>query len=345
MKELTKVYEMEEEKIKERVILLKKAFDVVVYIEGQVSMLQIGKELGDEYCSRFNERGYDSNYNRCDENEVVNRVARKIDDQQLLKIFEKYKGKLKTYYDFKGKYYTYIGSKQEFRIRSEWPSLEVEMEKLFTKYGKDVSSLLEACFKVIVEMDKKWDNYLYIQNIAKDLGCNKGWRKALTDLEIIGVISRHKGDIGIPEELLPFVNEILEKWKKRPLPISEKPIKISKHKVLENLVACFPSEVFQEPMRLFKNPFKLNSGDEIDLVLIDASGKHVLVEVKPEYEEKAVSQLLRYKDEYSSQVGIDKKDIRLSIVCSKEVEEKFLKALRENGIEVYYLRVIGKKIY
>jgi hypothetical protein len=333
---------MEEEKIKERVILLKRAFDAVAYTKGQVSLLQVGKELGDEYCSRFGESGYDSNYNRCDENEVVNRVARKMDDQELLKIFEKYKDKLKPYYDFKGKYYTYIGNKQEFRIGSEWSSLE--MEKLFTKYGKDVSSLLEACFKVIVEMNKEWDNYLYIQNIAKDLGCGKGWRKALTDLEIIGVISRHKGDVSIPEELLPFVKGILEKWQKRPLPASEKPIKISKHKVLEDLVACFPSEVFHEPMRLFKNPFKLNSGDEIDLVLIDASGKHVLVEVKPEYEEKAVSQLLRYKDEYSSQVGIDKKDIRLSIICSKEIEEKFLKALKENGIEVYYLRVMGEKI-
>jgi hypothetical protein len=193
-------------------------------------------------------------------------------------------------------------------------------------------------------MNKKWDNYLYIQNIAKDLGCGKGWRNALTDLEMIGVISRHKGDISIPEELLSFVERILEKWKKRSLPVTEKPIKISKHKVLENLVACFPSEVFHEPMRLFKNPFKLNSGDEIDLVLIDTSGKHVLIEVKPEYEEKAVSQLLRYKYEYSSQVDIDKKDIRLSIVCSKEIEEKFLKALKESGIEVYYLKITGEKI-
>jgi len=146
-----------------KIILLKRAFDVVVYTEGQVSLLQIGKELGDEYCSRFSERGYDSNYNRCDENEVVNHIATKVDDQQLLKIFEKYKYKLKTYYDFKVKYYTYIGSKQEFRIGSGWPSLE--MEKLFTKYGRDISSLLEACFKVIVEMNRKWGNYLYIQNI------------------------------------------------------------------------------------------------------------------------------------------------------------------------------------
>lgn len=58
-------------------------------------------------------------------------------------------------------------------------------------------------------MHKKWHNYWFIHALAEKHGLGKGWFKALSELEKIRVVRWHKGDISIPEELIPLVENIL----------------------------------------------------------------------------------------------------------------------------------------
>ena len=38
----------------------------------------------------------------------------------------------------------------------------------------------------------------------------RGWMTMLVDFELAGVIKRHRGDISIPEELIPFIRRFIE---------------------------------------------------------------------------------------------------------------------------------------
>ena len=82
--------------------------------------------------------------------------------------------------------------------------------KVNAKHGDNLRSILEACYQIIVERDKKRDNSQMIESVAKDLGAGKGMRNALTDLQLIEVVEKNKGDINIPPELIPLVREYLD---------------------------------------------------------------------------------------------------------------------------------------
>jgi hypothetical protein len=60
-----------------------------------------------------------------------------------------------------------------------------------------------------VEHDKRWRNYYMVMTLAKEKGLGKGWFKILSDLELKGIVIKQKGDIYVPEELLPLVSRFL----------------------------------------------------------------------------------------------------------------------------------------
>ena len=114
--------------------------------------------------------------------------------------------------DFKGKYYTYDHKTKKLKLDSEWRMLEEKLDEIFQEHGKGGKAVLRAIWEVNVKLDKKWDNYYMIKTLAERLGLEKGWFKILSSLEIIGLIQRHKGDIWIPEELLPLADRITPTW-------------------------------------------------------------------------------------------------------------------------------------
>ncbi len=326
----------EDERNREKIILLKRVF-------GGILSLKIGKELKEPYCSKFGETGYDSESHYFEEGKAIYKVAEAIADSQLIEFSQKYNDKLSAYSDFLGKYYTYDSAIKELKIESRWPILKEDVEKVYAKHGKAALATIRAILECL-DLGFKWDNYLHIQSRAKELGAGKDWRGSLTDLEMTKLVSRHKGDVSISEELIPFAEEIVESWERRPVFVKEKKVKVSKHGVLTDLISAYPSEVFGEKLTLIKKKFRLSSGDEVDLILEDIGGKHLLVEVKPVFEEKATSQILRYKDEYSKEANIPKKMIRIAIVNAKEIDKKFLDVAQELKIEVFRVKISGEKL-
>lgn len=95
-----------EEKKTERSLLLRRMFD-------GLTILGIGRELQDSYCTQFTEAGYDTDYTGYfNENRAAISVANTLrDDIALVSISQKYGDKLKPYQNFSGQYYTYDENK------------------------------------------------------------------------------------------------------------------------------------------------------------------------------------------------------------------------------------------
>lgn len=84
----------------------------------------------------------------------------------------------------------------------------VALARLEGKHGPALLALLRAVHRVAVEMDDPYDNYLRIQALAREQGC-PGFLSLLTELELAGIVQRHRGDIDIPKEVRPLVGEFL----------------------------------------------------------------------------------------------------------------------------------------
>ena len=193
---------MQSEKECERRLLLRRILPTE-------KLLEIGKQIGDSYCLQFDERGYDKNYRSFSEEEVISRLSKVLSDEQILDFSIKYKDSLNPYRDFRGNFYTYDSKKREVKLESSWPKLQKEIERLIQKHGENARAFLKACYHICVELNRKWDNYYHIQSKAREFGMVKGWLTMLADFELAGVITRHKGDIDVPEEVAPFLRNYL----------------------------------------------------------------------------------------------------------------------------------------
>jgi hypothetical protein len=200
--------------LKKKILLLKKIFPTpYAGCEDTLVLFKIMRKLGDPYCLRFDERGYTPTFEKFESDEVIQRAASQVSDEDLLKYVEEFKEKLSDYYEFLGKYYTYIPQTKELTLESKWHELEIEAEKLFAKHGDSFVAVLEACLEANVKLGKRWDNWWIIYSIAKERGLDKGWLVILADLERVKLIERHKGDVWIPEERIPLVENILKKYR------------------------------------------------------------------------------------------------------------------------------------
>jgi len=202
-------------KIRERKLLLERVFPTpYAGYEDSLVLFKIGREKGDPYCLRFDERGYTPDYKRFDSKQVIERVASIMSDSDLATYAKKYREKLSEFHEFKGKYYTYDPKTKELTFESRWDELKEAFKLFYNRHGRGIWAVLKACWEANVKYGKKWDNYHLVMYLAKDYGLRKGWFRVLTDLsDRIGLINRHKGDLYIPEELLPLVENILEEFK------------------------------------------------------------------------------------------------------------------------------------
>ena len=194
-----------EDKLTERCLLLRRIF------EG-LTLLAIGKNLGDDYCIKFDERGYDSNYNYFNEDEVAKRLATTLTDEQLLNISEKYRGKLSTYWSFLGRYYTYDPKKRRLLLESTWSKIREEIYSVYKAVGEPVYGILKA----FLELREDWTYYSSCKynpllfRAEELIGTPRGLRKALDGLQAKGIMRLHKGDVEILPELTPLIKEIVE---------------------------------------------------------------------------------------------------------------------------------------
>ena len=194
----------------ERKLLIKRLFlTPLAGYEHTLVLFQICRELGDQYCLSFDEKGYTADYKPFDSEEVIEKAVRLLTDDRLPSYVERYKDKLARS-DFRGKYYTYDHKTKRLKLESEWEKIESELKGLFKEYAKGGKAVLRAIWEANVEHDKKWHNYWFIHTLAKRYGLGKGWLRILSELERIRVVRWHKGDIAIPEELIPLVENVLQ---------------------------------------------------------------------------------------------------------------------------------------
>lgn len=189
--------EQNDDKIGERKILL----DELQYSDVP---LKLGKEIKEPYCLQFNDNGYDQQYNRIGLGTVITKVADKVTDDELISFFSRSPAKG---YTFLGYFYTMRDG--ILMLGTEWPAIKERLIKLATKHGDNLAPVLQACYTVCIEKGKQWKNYLHIEATAKELGA-ASFRTILTDLELAEVLVRHKGDIKMPLELAPLVQNFLE---------------------------------------------------------------------------------------------------------------------------------------
>lgn len=318
-------------------------------VKKRALLTKFGQELDDEYCNQFDKKGYNSQHEKIDRKKALNHVATSATDEQLLHLFSKWEESLSARKSFCGKYYTYYPERKELKLGSAWPVLQSELEGVYEEYGHNALPVLQAILDCI-EAGVVNDNIGNIKTKAKENGAEKGYTDVLRSFETCSPIQRYKSSnkysVRISEELIPLIKETISQWRQRKSSSSleKEGSKVSRHKVLEEVIAAYPSEIFDEELTLVEKSFKLDSGDEIDLLFKDKGGTPLIVEIKPSFEEKGFSQLQRYQDEYAKEKGTQKRRIRKALVCSEVVRDKFLSVAQNLDIEVFRLRIIGEKI-
>ncbi|WP_324664292.1 hypothetical protein VLL09_04935 [Dehalococcoides mccartyi] len=187
-------------------------------------LLKLGKEIGEPYCLQFNDSGYDQQYNHLDLSTAITKITEKVTNDELVSFFSRYPARG---YTFLGNFYAMRDG--TLTLGTEWPTIKDRLVKLAAKHGDNLAAVLQACYTVCIEKDKQWKNYLHIEATAKELG-TANFRAIITDLELAEVLVRHKGDIKMPRELAPLVQEFLKEIhteEDQPVEIEEdEPVKI-----------------------------------------------------------------------------------------------------------------------
>lgn len=204
----------------ERKLLIKRIFPTpLAGYEHTLVLFQICRELGDQYCLSFDEKGYTADYKSFDSEEVIEKAVKLLTDDRLLSYVERHETIISEYHDFRGKYYTYDHKTKSLKLKSEWEKIEAKLNEFFQEHGNNGKAVLRAIWEANVNLDKKWNNYYIIYALAKKYGLKKGYRSILDNLRIfphmhepIRYIKSNRGvDIQIPEELIPLVENVLQR--------------------------------------------------------------------------------------------------------------------------------------
>ncbi|MBN1191076.1 MAG: hypothetical protein JXA46_15070 [Dehalococcoidales bacterium] len=178
-------------------------------------LLKLGKEMGEPYCTQFNDSGYDQQYDRLDLSTAIARISEKVTDDELVSFFSRNPAKG---YTFLGNFYTM--QEGTLTLGTEWPAIKDRLVKLAAKYGDNLAAVLQDCYTVCIGKDKQWKNYLHIEATAKESGATS-FRTILTDLELVEVLVRYKGDIKMPLEIAFLVQDFLENFNIAENPVEE----------------------------------------------------------------------------------------------------------------------------
>jgi len=177
-----------------------------------LTLIKIGHLIGDEYALRFNEEGYDEGYKRYDPDTLLDRLSEKLSDELLLKLVnEQFRDSVYSWARFCGSRFKYDPSEGVLRIESCWPEMRDRVARYIMAHEGDAYALLGAVYQICVKEKRKWDNWWPLHYEAKRRGV-RNWLIALTGLERTGLIERHRGDIWVPEELVPLLEEIVKQY-------------------------------------------------------------------------------------------------------------------------------------
>ena len=179
---------------------------------GNLFLFHECQRLGSEYCKRFNDKGYDSEYKKLDFDTVISEIANRADEDEFLSYFNSYNENIKCYRDFFGRYYTLICKENILKNSSLWPEKRKEVENILLKYPEDGIKILSAVYYVNDEKGVTFKNYYMVKAQAMNLGFSgKNWFKILSELQLAGIIgSGTYKHIGIHKEILPLVGEIIK---------------------------------------------------------------------------------------------------------------------------------------
>ena len=175
-----------------------------------LALIRMGHLVKDEYALRFNENGYDENYNRYDPDTLLDRLSEKLSDNLLLRFVNKeFKDSVYSWAKFCGSRFKYDPVERTLKIENCWPEIREKVERYIMAHGNDAYALLGAVHQICVKERRRWDNYWQLHYEAKRRGLTN-WIIALAGLERTGIIERHKGDIWVPEELVQLLEEIVK---------------------------------------------------------------------------------------------------------------------------------------
>ena len=179
--------------------------------DGNLFLFHECQNLGSEYCKRFNDHGYDNEYNRIDTEKMFSEIASRADESQFLSYFNSHKENINCWRNFFGQYYTLICKENILKNSSLWPEKRKEIENILSKYPDDASKVISAIYYVNAEMGITFKNYYMVKAQAMNLGFSgKNWFKILSELQLIGAIpSGSYKHVEICREILPLVGEIL----------------------------------------------------------------------------------------------------------------------------------------
>ncbi|AKA47886.1 hypothetical protein IX51_00940 [uncultured archaeon] len=178
-------------------------------------LFKLCRELKSDYCLGFNDNGYDDKYKGFDSDKVTKEVARLISDQKLNDWLSQNKEMLNDFYDFNGEYYTFNGKNKEFTQSSNWDMFRDRIKEFLEKFGNQGGSVLNAILE-LNEEGRRYRNYYENQTLAGRKGFKQGvkgqgYNTLLSELELSKIIDFDKRDLRIPEELMPLVQDVLNK--------------------------------------------------------------------------------------------------------------------------------------
>ena len=178
---------------------------------GNLFLFHECQRLGSEYCKRFNDKGYDSEYKKLDFDTVISEIANRADESEFLSYFNSYKENIKCYRDFFGRYYTLICKENILKNSSLWPEKRKEVENILSKYPEGGIKVLSAIYYVNAEIGITSKNYYMVKAQAMNLGFSgTNWFKILSELQLAGIIaSGGYKHIEIHKEIMPLVGEIV----------------------------------------------------------------------------------------------------------------------------------------
>lgn len=173
------------------------------------TLFQICRELDSEYCLRFNERGYTENYEGFEKEKVKEEVVNRLTDEKLIDFSIRFKDKINAHDSFLGQYYTYSKKEGKLTIGSVWNRIEDDLRDFLERYSGTGDAILKAIYEVNFVHGILYKNYWPVMARASKNGMGKGWRHALSELQLISVIGADSRHIEIKSELRPLVERML----------------------------------------------------------------------------------------------------------------------------------------
>ena len=178
---------------------------------GDLFLFHECQRLGSQYCKKFNDKVYDSEYKELDFDRVIFEIITRADENRFLSYFNLHKENIKCYRNFYGKYYTLICKQKVLKNYSIWDTKKEEIEHILSKYPGDAIKLISAIYYVNAEKGITYKNYYIVKAQAQNMGFSgKNWFKILSELQLADIMdSGAYKDIHIYKEILPLVGEIV----------------------------------------------------------------------------------------------------------------------------------------